>query len=505
VSALRLVGFVAIAFGLGAYYAIGERSIFSATNLVVGSVALAVAALGTLSRWGRVRQSAARGPLQEVALAAVAILWGAVLVEGFADASGVRFDWTFEKRYAFAPATQAVLESLPGSVRATLYYDDEDPRTRRTRLLLEEVARGHDVSVRGRPLAQYPEDEDRFGIRSSNSVVLELGRRWERIERLSEGTLFEALSRLSTGARNNLYVFVGTGEGDLGRSDDVGYSGLRAALETEGYSVRPLPAAMISEIPADADAVLVLAPARRLTPDALGALQRYLAEEGGRLVALLDPGEQSGLEEILAEFGISSPDAVIVDPSSGPVDGDAPGVSIVAYNYAEHPVSKGLDRNRMTFFRGARPFQLRKPEPADRLREVVFSSGDSWLHDDPSILGRKVAPKRPDDAPTEYYPIVVAGEYERAGRQTRIVAIGDSAFAANRNLRALYNLDLIMNALHWVVDRTPDITLRPKASELVQFPVPIQSSLRAFYGVGLLIPELLLLAAGLVMLRRRSL
>ena len=61
-----------------------------------------------------------------------------------------------------------------------------------------------------------------------------------------------------------------------------------------------------------------------------------------------------------------------------------------------------------------------------------------------------------------------------------------------------------MNTLHWVVERENDITLRPKIGSTIQFPVPIQNSLRAFYGVGVLIPELLLLAGGLVWLRRRD-
>jgi hypothetical protein len=58
--------------------------------------------------------------------------------------------------------------------------------------------------------------------------------------------------------------------------------------------------------------------------------------------------------------------------------------------------------------------------------------------------------------------------------------------------------------VHWATDREPAITLRPKIRRTVQFPVPLANSVRAFYGVGLLIPELLLIAGGIVWLRRRS-
>ena len=89
-------------------------------------------------------------------------------------------------------------------------------------------------------------------------------------------------------------------------------------------------------------------------------------------------------------------------------------------------------------------------------------------------------------------------------RATRIVAFGDSDLASNRYLRALYNLDLVMNSLHWATQRESEITLRPKAGAVLQFPVPVQNSLTAFYGVGMLIPELLLVAGGLVWLRQRG-
>jgi hypothetical protein len=61
-----------------------------------------------------------------------------------------------------------------------------------------------------------------------------------------------------------------------------------------------------------------------------------------------------------------------------------------------------------------------------------------------------------------------------------------------------------MNEVHWSADREPAMTLRPKVRSVVQFPLPLASSVQAFYGVGLLLPELLLIAGGFVWLRRRT-
>jgi ABC-type uncharacterized transport system involved in gliding motility auxiliary subunit len=260
------------------------------------------------------------------------------------------------------------------------------------------------------------------------------------------------------------------------------------------------------EVPEDADALLVIAPQRQMTAASLEGLRRYLNERGGSVIAMLEPGSSSGLEDVLAEFGLESPDAILIDPASGPVEGDAPGLNPIANAYANHPVTRGLDANRMTFFRHARSFVIRKPEPNDKVRAVVYSSGDAWLYEGTSSLRRSETPPRPPGATGDYRPIVVAGLYQRGPEptQARIVAFGDSTFANNSYLRALYNLDLALNAVHWALDREPAITIRPKSGQLLQFPVPIQNSLNALYGIGLLIPELIVMTGAWVWLRRRS-
>ena len=99
-----------------------------------------------------------------------------------------------------------------------------------------------------------------------------------------------------------------------------------------------------------------------------------------------------------------------------------------------------------------------------------------------------------------------ASETKHEAGTTRIVAFDDTEFASNRCLRALYNLDLVLNAVHWVTERETPIMLRVKGGgrELNQLPVPLETSLQALYGVGPVVPEPLLLAAGWAWLRLRS-
>jgi len=508
-QSLLFIAIVTLAFGLISYQIRGELGVFSLVQLGVGGAALLMAAALGLRGWGRVRQ-ALRLPTVGRALLGVALVIAAcVFAERLASQSGIRFDLTMERVYEIAPATQEAVGSLPEPLRMTVYYDPGDPRIRRTRILLNQIAKYGDITVDSRRIADSPADEDRFGIGSSNSVVLEMGDRWALVQRPTEGALFESLSSLASRGQATVYLTAGTGEGDINRSDDAGFSGFAVALQTEGYVVKVLPTAAMSRIPDDADAVIMLRPARQLRQDAKAALESYLARGGG-LVAFLDPGVESGLEALLADWGMRSEDAIVVDPASGSVDGEVPGLSVIAVNYSNHPANRGLHKNRSTLFRRARAFHLRKPRPDDDMRALVFGSGDSWLLDEPLLPGTRSLPERPAAARTDYHPIGVSGRFVRgegAGGnhgETRIVAFGDTDFVSNRYLRSLYNLDLVMNSVAWVLDREERITIRPKSGGLIQFPIPVQDSLEAFNGVGLLVPQLLLIAGGLVWLRQHA-
>lgn len=504
---LTWIGLVALAFALASYRIVGELSAFIALNGIAAAASLVLAFALSVRGAGVPRPPTLSRPLEEAVMRTIAACWAIGLVFAAAASSGVRFDWTFEGQFELADATTELLAELePGDgARATLYFDAGDPRIRHTRLLLEEMAEGHALEVRERDLELFPRDADRYGIGSSNSVVLELDQRWTLVDRPTEGGLYEGLSHLARPVDRILYASTGAGEGDLERFDEGGFSGLRAALETEGYELRPLPLAVIDRVPDDASALLVIAPERPLPKTGQAALRAYLAS-GGRLVAFVGDEAQPSFEAILAEQGLQPLEGWVIDPVSGAIEGDPAGLNPVAFNYSAHPVTAGLDSNRMTFFRRSRAFALRKQRPDQKLRPLVHASGDAWIDAAPSVDWTRTAPEPPEGARRDYWPLVVASETPVAGGVTRVVAFGDGEMASNRYLRALFNLDLVLNAVHWVTERESAITLRPKAGgrRLNQFPVPLETSLQALYGVGLAVPELLLIAAGWVWLRQRS-
>ncbi|MDP6980522.1 MAG: Gldg family protein [Myxococcota bacterium] len=496
------LGFVTCAFGLGSIQLQGEAQAFAVVHIVVGVAALLYAIARDVQRLRSARRDVLSRPVLRAFGVLLLTLVAGIGLERLAASSALRFDLTFEGEFHVAPATREALAELEGAVSMTLYRDPGDPRIRRTRMLLEEITRGREIRLTTRVIEDAPEDEDRYGIGSSNSVVVHHDQDWLLVERPTEGALFEAFARLGRKGDRVLYFSTGSGEGDIQEGGDTGFSGLAVGFQTEGFDVRVLPSPVMSEIPSDADLVVVLAPERNMRRDALAALTAYV-ERGGSVLAFIDPASESGLEGWLGDFGLSSPAALVVDPVSDPVDGEIRGLSPIVFNYGSHPVTTGLERNRNSVFRRARAFQLRKPTPEDRLDALVFTSPYAWLEHAPLPPGLRDLPERPASERPRYLHLAAAARYPRGEHEGRIVAFGDRDFVSNRYLRALYNLDLVMNAAHWAVAWTDRVTLRPKSAGLIQFPVPIQNSMKAFYGVGLLIPEILLIAGAVAWFRQR--
>ncbi len=503
---LAWLGVVALLASVGSYYTSTKFGFFGWANAVGGALALTAAFVLWLRRARGLDSPLGRRLLLRSTLGVVAALALAYGLERAANRAQLVWDWTADDRYTLAPATREALARLPGPLVATLYVDPGDNRARSTRLLLEtltEASAGR-VTARERLLDESQEDVERYQIGASNTVVLAMGERAETVVRPTEGTIFEGLRRLNADRGQILYVARGEGEGDMQRDDDAGFLGLAEALKTEGFTVRELVTAAMSVVPADASVVLLIAPQRPLRAEALAAFETWLGQ-GGRLVALLEPGVDSGIEALLERWGFGLPDEVIVDPASGPVEGDASGVNPIVFQYATHPASHGLDGNRMTFFRRARPvLALRKPEPDDELRAIAFASRRAWVAANPAAVQRGAAPEEPAERREDYWPLLSVGAYPRPGGETRIAVFGDADFASNRYLRALYNLDLLMNTIHWVAQREDEITLRPKTLTPDQYPLTPQQSLEMLYGVGLLIPELCVAAAAWTWVRRRG-
>jgi ABC-type uncharacterized transport system involved in gliding motility auxiliary subunit len=272
-------------------------------------------------------------------------------------------------------------------------------------------------------------------------------------------------------------------------------------LRDQGFDPQAFVSPAASEVPADADLVVVAAPERDLMPEELAVLDRYL-RRGGRMLVLTEAGQRSNFySEFLPRWGFVLDDAVVLDRASSPLLQDPKPVNLLVHQFAPYnPVTRNLSPRTMLLLPRSRPVELGKnPSPDAKLDRAALASPRSWLsHDVASALsGKDVAP--PDSSEPHEISLVATGRYPRSGgdedvtQEARIVVIGNREFVSNRLLEALYNRDLFLNAVRWLGNDEQRIALSDKGWTPNQDPLTLQQTVAYFYFLAFALPEALLL------------
>ena len=307
--------------------------------------------------------------------------------------------------------------------------------------------------------------------------------------------------------------YVTTGHGELGVEDALperGMSLFSRQLRNRNFEVRQLNLATVAEVPRDAAMVLVAGPATPFSASENARLRNYLYERNGRVLALLDPGREHGLEPTLAEWAIFSPDAELQepDPARRTTDGD---IALTRLEEKEHPLTKVLKEQNLPLIasriRPARFDEGSAPDSTLGVWQLVFSSDAAWGETD---LVRR--PVRFDPDRDQPGPVCLAAAAERAtgirkgvgGAGGRLVVIGTSQIAANQRLNRGGNRAFVTQCAAWLTDRDRAISLPNRAEGEYQ----LNATAADFWALALrfsLIP-LAVLAVGLAVSvwRRRS-
>ena len=271
--------------------------------------------------------------------------------------------------------------------------------------------------------------------------------------------------------------YVTRGHGELGLDDSSPVRGmtlLARQLRSRNFEVKQLDLAMVTEIPRDAGMLLIPGPLTPFSATENGRLRSYLRERNGRVLALLDPGREHGLEPTLAEWAIFSPDAELQepDPSRRTTDGD---IALRRLEEKPHPLTKVLKEQDLPLIasrlRPARFDEGSAPDSTLGVWQLVFSSDAAWGETEP--LRR---PVRFDADRDHAGPVCLATAAERAtgirkgigGAGGRLVVVGTSDIATNLRLNRGGNRAFMTQAAAWLTDRDRAVSLPVRAETSYQ-------------------------------------
>lgn len=412
-----------------------------------------------------------------------------------------RIDLTETGAYSLAPESKAYVRGLEREVEiiVTIPKDPDVSELKQIHRHLSKLLRAYEAAGRidgqsmveveyvdiYRQRSRAQQLANQYGLTRENIILVASG---DRSREIRQGDLYEvegerivgfrgekaitsAIIEVASDETRKLYFLVGHGEMRLDDVDPLrGLSQLEAFLRERNHSLATLDLSIESEVPEDADLVVVPSPQASLLPEEVEKLRRYMSDRNGRMVVLIDPGRRHGMDDLFFDWGILADDMVVVD--AGP-DFRARGGDLIISRFAEHPITELLLSYQIkALFGQPRPVRI-DPVAADDERlevtQLIGTSEQSWAERDyRNQSSASFDPQRDIQG-----PIPIASVSSRSAGSGlgitipggRLAVFGNSDFIANNRLRAFGNRTLFFNTLNWTLDRLKLLNIRTRPLE----------------------------------------
>jgi hypothetical protein len=504
---------------------------------------------------GRGRRAGVRA-IDLAGVAAAIVL--AVVVNVLAARHFTRWDWTQTKRWSISAATLETVRGLDRPVDLWVVVGRGDPAQGGLGEIVGAYSAASPQVVAhwidpDRDVAQLVDLQQRFGLEAGRAedgrvatdavvIVASGDRHWflthddlfepsdeVHVKPREERALTQAIRAVLGSPKARLCFIAGHGELALEAQKDERDSlgGVRDLLEKDNYELASVDTTLPgAHDPFEGCAVAVLAgPRQPLSSDEANRLRSWLLQ-GGALLAAIGPSDadgasaaraSTGLDEVLAPFGIALDDDVVhvADPTVAIPDTHGEGFFVAA---EPHPVTASLVAGGgdahpprvATFF--ARSLRHASPAGAASASDLLVTTGEAFAKT--SLAGATAWTGTPPRDPGDRGgPFVVAMAAERlpvgAGAHGPRVVVTGSRFALAednwRQPRALHGAAFFIDsALSWLASRPAlvDVPDRPTVAVAMRLSDEGRAEVRRY--VLFLMPLAALLLAIAVWAWRRS-
>ncbi len=445
------------------------------------------------------RRRAASGFNVFCSLVLAGVLFG--MVNYLASREFTRWDISTLGYYQLSPKTLGLLDGLEATVEVVVFMRSSHALYDDVRNVLKEYQYAAGASGKltfsvdyvdpDRDPARTRELAREYDVRTADVVVFECGGRRKYVEakdladyslRMERGgavkqlvgfkaeqAFSSAILNVSQLTRPVIYFLSGHGERDIeDYGKHSGYSGLARMMRRDNMDVRSLNLASKRAVPDDCAVLVVAGPDRRIAGAEVDIIKDYL-EHNGRLCVLLDPVTHTGLEGLLAGWGVRLARDVVMGLT-------LTGRELVVTTYGDHPITRNLQKITTMFYMPRSIEALQgEDHAADRPRVTVLASttGDGWAESDLAQSPAKFEPETDRPGPVSIAVAVEKGSVDGLEvelKPTRMVVIGDSSFVANAAVEEGVggNSDFFLSAVNWLAERENLMAVAPKRPSQLQ-------------------------------------
>lgn len=367
----------------------------------------------------------------------------------------VRWDWTAAQRNTLAEQSLKAIDHFADGLEASVYVQEKgEQRLQAEELLTKYQAANPDFRVRYVDPDVDPAAARADEVTTYGTVVLRAGERKEKVTGLTEEALTNGLVRLGKGSTKTVRFITGHGEHPLEENDRNAYRTVLQLLKGEGYQVEALNLATVEAVPENTALLVLAGPRKALLPVEVERLGKWL-DPAGRLLIMVDPGTASGLEEWLQKQGLTFQEGLVLDPVAR-LFGGGPTTPLVDQYSPDHPITRKMEV--ASFFPEARGLKLEANGAGTIQRSHLLAGAERGWLESGSIASGKAEFNEGQDTKG---PILLGAALESG--QQRIVAVGDSDFAADAYISFAGNSDLFLNIVRWLAEDENFIAIKPKA------------------------------------------
>lgn len=430
----------------------------------------------------------------------------------------LRADLTRDQLYALSPESRAYLRGLEENVRIYSLLtpgwpepDAPEAPSEETvdyvhRLLDEYVAAarrpaGDRLSLERvdlfRRLSRAREIERQFRLTDPNAVVLAGPERIMvlkaedfvetargEVERyVGENALTSAILQVTSVQPAKVYFTVGHGEMEVESSaSDRGLSQLAIELRQRNFAVETLDLTAVERVPPDAGLVLVAGPAGPFLPVEQERLREFLGERSGRVGLYLDPGVDHGLQQLLAEWGVETPDMVVIEAGEE-FQSATRDLLIRRLTDRPHPVTAFIGERGVpivaTACRPVLPAADGAADPRLAVGALLFSSPTSWGERNWRQPEGLPMPDRGTDlaGPVALATVAERRVQDRLGINLsggRLAVFGNADLLGNARIVNTGNRVLLTNTVNWLASRDQGLNLPARPARKVLLPLSEQ-------------------------------
>lgn len=415
------------------------------------------------------------------------------------------FDFSMAKVNSLSDQSVQLVKSLKEDLSVIYFYKNgtEGVEANR-RAFIDLIKKYQDQSDRVKlqfiEINERPDLVEKYNIRQATQVViLDYQGRQGRIEKVDEQELTSGIVKVSRTADKKIYVLSGHAELEMQASKDGSSLAMFKELLTNNrYTVLDHSFTKSTQVPADADMLIIPGPRMLFLDVEMKALEDYL-KKGGSVVLALRSNLKSGLEPLLKNLGLSLKNnyiaTVLQTPMGTAVDPRFARGSVFS---SAHQITKPFSGNQFTVFRLPTALIKETNLPTGiSIEDIVKTNENAMGFQDTKF--DKAGEKGPFTL-----GVAVKGKYPGAtDKEFNMLVFGDADFLNDQYLYQNLNRDLLLNSVAFLAKEENLISISPKEVEKTEMNMTETQMYLFVFGFIIPLPVLLFVTSGVMWYRRR--